>query len=807
MAKTWFFLPAQLHGALQAGGKAYNLKKLQEGQFAVPPFFAISADCYKEVFEADDQAVWDAFEKNLFEFIEAHFPQTRSFSVRSSAVGEDSEVLSYAGQFESVLHVKREELLPAIRLCWQAANRAVYGNKRNKLPMGLVVQEMLVPDCSGVAFSANPQGIWNEAVVVVGDSTGDNVVEDKAPVTTYYYHLTDRCFYYEQQPCAPLLEQSLLETLVSDLSLLAESGPVDVEFAVKEDKLWYLQQRPITTLSDKQLVILDNSNIVESYPGLSLPLTASFVQYVYYSVFYGLARRCLPGKDLLRQYDATLQHMVADANGRMYYQISNWYEILQLLPFQKKIIPVWQKMLGVDNKSYSEKAYQLSVLQQLNVYRKLITSIVGIPRKMRRLEGEYKAVDREFKLDFHTGMTNQELAGLYDRIAARLLKNWDITLLNDLYAFVYTALLERQMRKAGYTDYKEKSNAYLSGISEMESMKPVQSMIRLAKTVAESPKLREKLEGLTDDKKTDTYLNSGDDFAAAVKAHILQYGERCLEELKLETRTFRSNPLLFIRLLLDYADSMEDLDRVLARPAAKVQMELQRCPGRGRIRYFSKKAMLGISNRETSRMNRGRIFGMVRAIFLQMGENLVQAQILQEKWDVFYLTKEELFAYTQNKTDGENFMALIRQRKLDYDAFAKVPDYSRLVFTDKIIHKYPGQAGYSQKNTPGCLSGTPCSGGVAEGEVLIISDPKQAGDVSGKIIVAKSTDPGWVFLLARAKGIIAEKGSLLSHTAIISRELKIPSIVGVAGITGSLKSHSRIRMDGNSGKIEVLRYE
>ena len=86
----------------------------------------------------------------------------------------------------------------------------------------------------------------------------------------------------------------------------------------------------------------------------------------------------------------------------------------------------------------------------------------------------------------------------------------------------------------------------------------------------------------------------------------------------------------------------------------------------------------------------------------------------------------------------------------------------------------------------------------------MITDVNAVGDVRGKILVTRMTDPGWVFLLASAKGVISEKGSLLSHTAIISRELKIPSIVGVEGLLDTVRDGDRIRMDGRSGEIEII---
>lgn len=97
--------------------------------------------------------------------------------------------------------------------------------------------------------------------------------------------------------------------------------------------------------------------------------------------------------------------------------------------------------------------------------------------------------------------------------------------------------------------------------------------------------------------------------------------------------------------------------------------------------------------------------------------------------------------------------------------------------------------------------------GVVEGEALVIEDINNIGNVKDKILITKMTDPGWVFLLATAKGVISEKGSLLSHTAIISRELKIPSIVGVENVLDIIKTGDIVKMDGSNGTIEIIRKE
>ena len=148
-----------------------------------------------------------------------------------------------------------------------------------------------------VYFTANLKGILNEHIVVMGQGLGDQIVEDKVPTSMVTYHPADQLSYTEQEPGAPSLTTSQLGALESlAQQAMALFGPyLDLEFTFQGDRLYILQARPITTLPQGKQIILDNSNIVESYPGLSTPLTISFIQEAYASIFRGLAQR-LVGK-------------------------------------------------------------------------------------------------------------------------------------------------------------------------------------------------------------------------------------------------------------------------------------------------------------------------------------------------------------------------------------------------------------------------------------------------------------------------------------------------------------------------------
>jgi pyruvate,water dikinase len=193
---------------------------------------------------------------------------------------------------------------------------------------------------------------------------------------------------------------------------------------------------------------------------------------------------------------------------------------------------------------------------------------------------------------------------------------------------------------------------------------------------------------------------------------------------------------------------------------------------------------------------------MVREIMLHIGELLYAGKQIEKREDIFYLTIEEIENF---KNQQQNYKDLIAKRKQEYKIFAELPNYSKLIFAEQEFDKLPNKLNAHEQipTSENELHGTPCSSGEVSGEVLIIESPSKQYDTTGKILVTRSTDPGWVFMLSTAKGIISERGSLLSHTAIISRELKIPSVVGVDNATKLLKTGDKITLNGKTGKITI----
>ena len=738
------------------GKKIDNLRRLAEAGFNVPPFTVVASPGDEIKLPSD----------------------VPLFSVRSAGNIEDSEGSSFAGQFKTYLNVAPEDIPGAVKNVFASVDSSGIGSYAEKMnlakediSMDVMVQEMVEADISGVIFTANPLGILNETVIVAGKGAGQGVKGRDTDTVTYYWNQTDKVFCFEGK------EDILTKKMAQELAELAErikevlGDLLDIEYAVKDGKIYILQARDITTLNSDHPVILDNSNIVESYPNLSLPLTISFVDMVYAGVFRGLSYRVLKNKAELAKREDVIANMTGHANGRIYYKISNWYTVIRFLPFSKKIIPIWQEMLGVKTRTYDAEDLKLNPFVRIGTYVNSLYELLSAPRNMRKLNAKFIEVNDDFYKNYREDMSAEELIAMYDKVKEELLSCWDVTLLNDMYAFIYTGLLKSRLKKKYILD-EGAINTLISGISDIESMKPVKALIKLAEEDDSEEKKRE---------------------------YIRLYGDRNLEELKFESRTFRSNPELLDKRIRELKEDPARLASVVDRIAAtrKVQMPRDFITNR-----YLKRSVKGISNREISRLNRSRIYGIVRLIFDTLAKHYKAQGYIAAEEDVYMLTVDEVFALAK---EGRDMKSIVSERQAQYEAFAKLPSYSRLVFAEKEFDKSDIRVStYINDRSVNILVGTPCSAGEAQGEALVIRNVNDVTDVKGKILIAKMTDPGWVFLLASAAGIVSEKGSLLSHTAIISRELGIPAITGVGDATDIIKTGDTIKIDGAVGKIEIL---
>lgn len=711
--------------------KAKNLFKLIENNINVPQFIVV-----------------DKNNNDIKKEVEEFLPGCK-VAIRSSHSSEDSKEKSYAGNFLTFLNVETDRILK-VNEVFECCKNVSNGFMR------VIIQEMIQSDYSGVIFTSNPQGLLNEIVINVGKGLGDNVVDNKINTTTYYKNKHNNKSYYETTKDSPALSQSIIDELFNLANNIEKiyNCPMDIEFAIKDCVVYCLQARPITTIKINNNVILDNSNIVENFSGVVCPLTSDFVNIVYSLVFKSAVSK-IATKKQLKELEDMFDNMVAENNSRMYYKLNNWYYLLECLPFSDKLLEIWEEMIGIKNVDHSK--IKQNILNKFLLGFKFITVILKTDKQMKELDVFFK---NEIEI-YRSKIANcnmKELLQLYNEIKDCFGDKWGITLYNDLYAFIFMALS------------KKFENKIVQGIDEIESMKP----ILLLNTIA----FEKEQMNLT---KVKNLKNQ----------YIHLYGDRCVEELKLETKTPRIN----INLLDDIIPIKYNEHILIKSSNSSIEPKL-----------FERHAKKGIRWREISRLNRSRMFGVIRELFINIGKEFVKYEYIDVYEDVFYLRFSEIESIINNINNvNTDFKKLIQERKSILQMHSKLPTYDRLIFADKPFNKYPLNISNNKTNIlKSSLIGIPVSNGTFRGEAIVISKVDSFIDVSNKIIVTESTDPGWVFLIEKCSAIITERGSLLSHTSIITRELNKPAIVAIDNITKIITTGDLIEINGTTGEVKII---
>jgi pyruvate,water dikinase len=200
---------------------------------------------------------------------------------------------------------------------------------------------------------------------------------------------------------------------------------------------------------------------------------------------------------------------------------------------------------------------------------------------------------------------------------------------------------------------------------------------------------------------------------------------------------------------------------------------------------------------------------LARRVFLQMGVQLYESKVIADPRDVFWLEVAELLTFAEGTAVSAKLGELAAVRKAEFDAYRDMPEPpTRFLTTGAVssaaLHEFRLGDVLSAGQGQDQREGIGCCAGIVRGIVRVVRDPRNANLREGEILVAEFTDPGWITLFSRAAGILVERGSLLSHSAIVAREMGIPAIVALPGIMDWLRDGERIEMDGATGRLMRL---
>jgi phosphohistidine swiveling domain-containing protein len=209
-------------------------------------------------------------------------------------------------------------------------------------------------------------------------------------------------------------------------------------------------------------------------------------------------------------------------------------------------------------------------------------------------------------------------------------------------------------------------------------------------------------------------------------------------------------------------------------------------------------------------------YGRLRLVFLAIGRKLAEAGVLNDGEDVFYLVYDELrhIAAVPTAFDAK---ALTQKRRDDNIEASKIRprDWVGTVTKWSLYEEpYKGLWGFPEKFTKTAeraaepsdiITGLAASPGVVEGVAHFVQSPTQFDEVKkGEIMVCKMTNPAWVVVFTKIKGLVTDSGGVLAHPAVVSREFGIPAVVGTSVATEKIKTGMRIRVNGNTGVVEII---
>ena len=183
---------------------------------------------------------------------------------------------------------------------------------------------------------------------------------------------------------------------------------------------------------------------------------------------------------------------------------------------------------------------------------------------------------------------------------------------------------------------------------------------------------------------------------------------------------------------------------------------------------------------------------------------MAKVNLLDNERDIFYLKQNEVFDCISNGKNCQKLKEYVIERKLDYENYKKVNLPERIKTLENIVEKSIFHSNNENFENQKTLQGIGCCAGIVRGRVSVINSPDEIKSLNNTILVTTSTDPGWVILFPSAAAIVVERGSLLSHSAIVSREMGIPCIVGVKNLLNIVKTDDLIEIDGSKGTVKIV---
>lgn len=760
-----------------------------------------------------------------------------AYAVRSSATAEDLPYASFAGQQDTYLNIKgKDAILQHISKCWASlfTDRAVIYRMQNgfdhrKVYLSVVIQRMIFPQASGILFTADPvtsnrkmlsidAGFGLGEALVSGLVSADNYKVREGRIVEKTISTQKLAIYARkeggteekeiepgQQNLSTLSDEQVLKLERIGRKLEAYFGyPQDIEWCLVDDTFYIVQSRPITTLypipeaNDQENHVYVSVGHQQMMTDPMKPLGLSFFLLTTPAPMRKAGGRLFVDvTPMLASPDS--RKMLLDAMGQhdplmkdALLTIIERGDFIKSLPNDKQ-----EQSSGKSNKSVSSADSRAQIENDPTIVSDLIKS------SQTSIE--------ELKQNIQTKLGSDLFDFILEDI--QILKK---ILFDPQSSAVFMAAIDASSwineNMNEWLGEKNAADILSQSVPNNITSEMGLALLEVADVIRPYPEVIDYLQHVKDDNFLDELVKfeGGQETQDAIYDYLSKYGMRCTGEIDLTKTRWSEKPTTLVPVILSNIKNFEPnaSNRKFEQgrqEALKKEQELldrlKQLPD-GELKAKETKRMIDlirnfIGYREYPKYGMVNRYFIYRQALLKEAEQLVQAGVIHEKEDIYYLTFEELHEVVRtNKLDYQ----IISKRKDEYELYEKLTPPRVITSDGEII------AGkHKRENLPAeAIVGLPVSSGVIEGRARVILNMENANLEEGDILVTAFTDPSWTPLFVSIKGLVTEVGGLMTHGSVIAREYGLPAVVGVEDATKLIKDGQRIRVNGAEGYIEIL---
>ncbi|MCL7987909.1 PEP-utilizing enzyme [Sphingobacterium sp. lm-10] len=848
------------------GEKAKGLFMLKQFDLDTPRWVVLPADFMAEAFKnlsslsntrdllraIDDYVFPASVEAELALF----FSHDAHLAVRPSAWLEHGHEDAFVGQFDSFLAVPRAHVLQKIKAIW----RSIFSEKvlsyraahrlGPSLGIAVIIQEVVEAQSSGIAFGLHPtrgsrkekfvSAVFGIGGIVSADLEADtySVTEggidrqivrkrEKLTVQKDGTITTDEVLRIHQHDQA-VADEHLL-TLSKALDNLREENQqfYQLEFAIRDEKLYILQAQPIWRLdklpdTSGEYTIWDNVAYAEHFAGVTTPLAFSCIKTYteadqkIRASFFGAS------KATLKRYKGIFSSAVGLINGRLYSNLRAHQTLEAMLPSSRVDVHFLPSKRRTAHDFGTAEIYPGSANEAWWNLVLLMGKMVSRYRSLSREGDEFrkyveKVIRRYQNLDWQ--MKNpHELMQLYLQLERTLLTKWDIPFQVDFFFQVHFGWLQKQIMPFSIHSNPVVATDLLLDAKALATHYPLQRRIEIAqkihasaflKTLFETEGTKQIWHFIQHDNREETVglRHTIEDYLAHTNTHnmVSKHSHFYVDHDSPDDLIATLKYYLHRHISdLDHARHVEA--QVQAAAEEKANHHFRRSPIK---RWWYNKTLR--KTREMLRMKEDfqydyiHVLGIVKQVFSVIGKRFSEEGILEFESDIFFLSKEEIFAFIEGSSITTDLNGLVAVRKEEYERFQSMPAPASPIATFGIPYKsndfFAAAKEFVQHDK---LCGVVSCQGKVQGTVRIWKGDEDFVMAEGEVIVAKSAHWRIEKELSGAGALLLEKGSVWSPLSVLARQLNVPSVVEIDGLLSYLKDGDLVDVDAISGEIKKI---